>query len=271
MGTARNLFRRAGWVGVVLLSPVVVCAAERALFPSPLHITRELSNPVAGTTTVIDEYCQGNRVVAVSGQKTAIADYDKGVITEINFADGTYSVTKFEDIAKAQPNTGAMLATSANTRNEWRVESKGGKVVASRPAEVHEAAHGEGAMKQTIRVAADRQLTLSRSAIETLLGFAYPYRRDAAADTILGTLRNQQRAIATNAANSEADYHLPLEYAVRVELDGETIETANVVTRVGSEAPPPERLAIPPRATLVESKTVALRRMLDELDRAPNH
>jgi len=262
--TARNLFRRAGWVGLVLLATVVVSAAERPLFPSPLHITRELSNPVAGTTTVIDEYCQGNRVVAVSGQKTAIADYDKGVMTEIDFAAGTYSVTKFEDIAKAQPNTGATLAATA--KSEWRVESKGGKVVASRPAEVTEAAHGP----QTIRVAADRQLTLSRNAIETLMGFAYPYRRDAAADVILGALRNRERTVATNAANAEADYHLPLEYAVRVELEGETIETANVVTRVGSEAPPPERLVPPPGATLVESKTVALRRMLDELDRVPN-
>ena len=95
MFTARNLFPRAGWVGLVFLSTVAF-AAEKPLFPSPLHITRELSNPVSGTTTVIDEYCQGNRVVAVSGQKTAIADYDKGVITEIDFAGGTYSVTKFE-------------------------------------------------------------------------------------------------------------------------------------------------------------------------------
>jgi hypothetical protein len=256
-------------VGLIVFSSFAGHAAERALFPSPLHLTREVADPVAGTTTVIDEYCQGNRVVAVSGQKTAIADYDKGVITEIDFANGTYSVTRFEDIAKAQPSTSAELATSALP--EWRVEAKGGKVIASRPVEMHEVARGA----QTIRVSADRQLTLSRGAIETLLGFAYPYRRDPSADVVLGAIRSKERRVASNAASNttrdDSEYYLPLEYAVRVELEGESIETRSVVTRVGSEAPPPERLTVPPGAKLVESRTVALRRLLEELDRPPAH
>ena len=88
----------------------------------------------------------------------------------------------------------------------------------------------------------------------------------------MGALRSRERNVASNAAgiNAVADeYHLPLEHVVRFEVGGETIETRNVVVRLGNELPSPDVMTIPPGAKLVESKAVAVQRLLDELDRPP--
>jgi hypothetical protein len=251
------------WVMVLLLAPAMaVRAAERVLFPEPLHITRELSDPVSQKTTVIDEYCQGNRVVSVSGRRTAIADYGKGEITEIDFAAGTYSITKFEQIARADEKH-----APREDRSEWRVESKGGVVVASRPAEVSEARAGDAdGSPRVIRVTGDRQKTLSRGAVEALMGIGYPNRHDSSADVVLGALRSRERGISSNAVGAAEQYRLPLEHVVRFEVGGETMETRNVVVRLGDELPPMDVLTIPPGAKLVESKAVAAQRLLEELD-----
>jgi hypothetical protein len=256
-----------------LLFAVAGRAAERVRFPSALHITRNLLDPVSQKTTVIDEYCHGNRVVSVNGSRTAIADYAAGELTEIDFAAGTYSVTKFEQIARVYEAGSRSTTTATAARNEWKVESRGGNVIASRPAETTEAVRNDGATRHTIRVSADRQLTLNRSAIEALLGVGYPYRQDDAGDVVLGALRSRQRNVASTAVGSTSaadEYHLPLEQVVRIESDGETVETRNVVMRIGNELPPADALAIPSGAKLVESKIVAIRRMLEELDRPPS-
>lgn len=277
MSATRSLFGRAGGAevtaGVVLwvamtFSPVAVVAAERVLFPAPLHITRELSDPISQKTTVIDEYCQGNRMISVSGSRTAIADYAKGELTEIDFAAGTYSVTKFDQIAHLNEKTASSaarpLAASA-THDEWRVEPRGGSVIASRPAETTEAERTGESSKQTIRISADRQLTLSRGAVEAILGIGYPHRADASGEVILGALRSHNKRIETNAAGAE-EYQLPLEEVFRFEAGGESVETRNVVVRLGSELVPAEAVTIPVGAKVVESKAVAMRRLLEELD-----
>ncbi len=221
------------WAMVLLAPASALSAAERVLFPDPLHITRELSDPVTQKTIVIDEYCQGNRVVSVSGQRTAIADYAKGELTEIDFAAGTYSITKFEQIARA--NEKHAPRGNGGTR---RIEAKG-----------------------------DARKTLSRGAVEALMGIGYPHRSDPAADAVLDSLRSRERGISTNAMTEQ--YRLPLEHVVRVDVGGETIETRNVIKRLGNELPPLDALTIPPGAKLVESKAVAMQRLLEELDR-PN-
>ena len=254
---------------IVPFNATAVRAAERVLFPKPLHITRELSDPVSQKTTRIDEYCQGNRIVSVTAGRTAIADYGKGELTEIDFAAGTYSVTKFASIARIHEKN----ATAADRSDSWRVESKGGTVIASRPAETLEAESGEGAPRRVIRISSDRQLKLSRAAVEAVMGIGYPHRRDPSADVVLGALRSRDRRLSNNAAGAEAadEYHLPLEQIVRFDVGGEMVETRNVVVRLGDEMPSADVLTIPPGATLVESKTEAVQRHLEELDRPPAH
>ncbi|HKR67023.1 MAG TPA: hypothetical protein VJZ00_25065 [Thermoanaerobaculia bacterium] len=247
-------------------------AAERVLFPTPLHITRELSDPVSQKTTVIDEYCQGNRMISVSGSRTAIADYAKGEMTEIDFSAGTYSVTKFAQIAKLNEKTTASaerpLAKSAASNNdEWRVEARGGAVVASRPVETTEAERKDENSRQVIRVSADRQMTLSRGAVEAIMGIGYPHRASNVGDVLLGALRSHDnKRVQTNGVAAEDEYHLPMEQVFRFETGGESVETRNVVTRIGNELVPAEALTIPPGAKLVESKAVAMQRLLEELD-----
>jgi hypothetical protein len=239
----------AGWVlwTMVFLAPAsTLSGAERVLFPEALHITRELSDPVSQTTTVIDEYCHGNRVVSVSGRRTAIADYAKGELTEIDFAAGTYSITKFEQIARGHEKNAPRADRSA-----WRVESNGAVVDAIT----------EG---RAVHVSFDAQRKLSRDAVEALMGIGYPHRADPGAAAVLDSLRPHERGVSTNTVE---EYRLPLEHIVRVEMDGQTVETRNVVKRVGNELPPLDILSIPPGAKLVESKTVAMQRLLEELDR----
>lgn len=187
----------AGFVlwAIVLFPATGLRAAERVLFPKPLHITRELSDPISQTTTQkttrIDEYCQGNRIVSVSGTRTAIADYGKGELTEIDFSAGTYSVTKFELIARVNEKNAPSVdrVTTQAARDAWRVESKGGTVIASRPAETSEVENDEGGSRRVIRISSDRQMTLSRAAVEAVMGIGYPHRRDPSADVVLGALR----------------------------------------------------------------------------------
>jgi hypothetical protein len=265
MFSTRVVFGRACGIFVstvvVAIAATALGAAERVLFPSALHITRELYDPVSQKTTAVEEYCQGNRMVSVSGRRTAIADYGRGELTEIDFAAGTYSITKFEQIARVyeQNAPAAMQASAPKPRNEWRVESNGGGFVAEKT---------EAGSRRVIQISADRDVTLSRSAIEALLGIGYPYRANDDAEMLLGALRSRERSrIATNAAAEADEYHLPREQVLRQDVGGETIETRNVVLRIGHELPPLDALAIPPGAQLVESKIVATRRLLEELDR----
>ncbi|HJQ40767.1 MAG TPA: hypothetical protein VKB93_26815 [Thermoanaerobaculia bacterium] len=235
-----------------------------------MHLTREIVSPVSNAKSVVEEYCNGNRIVSVSGSRTAIVDYDKSEVTEIDFAAGTYSVTKFEAIAKATEGMNPTVQTmTASAAREWRVEARGGSVVASRPGETIEAERTSNRVRQNIRVTADTQLTLSRGAVEALMGLSYPNTPDASASVILDALRPAAgKKLVANATSAAADdeYRLPLEHIVRFDLDGETLESRSVVTRLGNELAPPDILAIPPGAKLVESRAVAVRKELDELE-----
>src|SRR5256885_7970202 len=77
-------------------------AGAAALFEQPLHVTRSIEEPLTGTTATIDEYYLGSRAVTVRGERTVIVDYDKREITEIGRANGTYPVTRFEQVAAAR-------------------------------------------------------------------------------------------------------------------------------------------------------------------------
>lgn len=264
------------FVSAVLLASVWsanALAADRVLFPAPLHITRELTNPISGTKSTIDEYCHGNRVVSVSGSRTAIADYDKHSITKIDFAAGTYSISSFEEVAKMREamRSPASAATSVAAKSDdWKVEPRGNSVIGSRPGETVQLERRTPQTLQSIRITSDREVKLSRDAVEALTGIAYPNPRDEAADAILGALRATPASrVATNSASSADEYRLPLEHVVRFEVDGESIESRNVVLRVGNELVPPEAITLPPGAKLIDSDAVTAQRLLQELDGTP--
>src|SRR4051794_27842202 len=89
------------YVLLSVLTATVATAAAPALFPTPLHITRQVHDSISGKTAVLEEYAYGNRLIAVRGAKTSIADYEKGELIEIDRDAGTYSVTRFDAVARA--------------------------------------------------------------------------------------------------------------------------------------------------------------------------
>jgi hypothetical protein len=271
VSATRIAFGRAGWACIFLLSLSIALAAGAAdvLFPSPLHITREIVTPFSSRKTIVDEYCHGNRIVSVSGRRTAIADHAKRQITVIDFAAGTYSVTTFEDIARANAVEKMPSEGLDAVRDAWTVEASGGRVVASRPGRTIEAERRNQGAREVIQVTADQQLMLSRDAVDALLGTGYPNRRDERSDVVLAALRSRDRSVSTNespAPSSVDRYSLPLEQTVSIEIGGDVIETRNVVLRVGNELPPPDLLVVPPGAKLVESDLLMSRRLLEETE-----
>src|SRR5881392_3584938 len=95
--------------------------AGPVLFPQPMHLTRVVDNPLrGGGSSVIEEFYIANRVISVSGDRTVIADYERNEMTEIDRAEGTYSVTTFAALADAAPKTMQRIATSESDER-WSI------------------------------------------------------------------------------------------------------------------------------------------------------
>ena len=92
---------RGAVVAFLALAVSLSVFAAAPLFPTPLHLTRQVHDPLSGKTTVLNEYGYGNRLISVRGGFTSIADYERGELTEIDRDAGTYSITRFDAIAKA--------------------------------------------------------------------------------------------------------------------------------------------------------------------------
>lgn len=244
-------------------------AAGPALFPQPLHLTRAVDDP-SGKTTVVDEYCRGNTIVSIAGDRTVIADYDKQTVTEIDRAKGTYSVTPFAELAKLAPPP----PRSAKLADESFTVRSIGSRAAHANAEYFEAeATSKATQIRKVETAVDRSVALSRDAAEVLAGAAYPRSRSDESEIVLRASApgNSVRRVQTNAAGGAAvqTYGLPVEQDVTYEFEGRTVVIKNRITKVGHEEPSPEWIAIPSGAHLVESAAIQARKALDEADRLP--
>jgi len=248
---------------LLLLATLPMLAAD-VLFPAPLHVTRRVHDSISGSTTTVEQYCYGNRVVTVRGPVTTIADYDKNEITEIDRAAATYSVSRFDQVAKAlHPKSVATPAIASNASRSWNLRPLGRNgALSARSTDIFEADRDDaGGMKRHVRVGIDSRVALSKDALDVLTGSAFP-----------GSPKDEDAAIA-NAAKGRAAkadaYGLPVEQLFRFEADGQQAEYRDVVLRVGEEVPPAEAVAIPAGAKLVESRLIQTTRMLDAIDRLP--
>jgi hypothetical protein len=268
---------KAVQLALVALACAVASLANAAepLFPAPLHITRQVHDPISNTTVVLDEYAYGNRLVSVRGAKTSIADYERGELTEIDRDDATYSVTRFDRLARAYAATGAGAEVAALQSQDGRtarvqLRSTGMKATKiGRNAEYFEAELQPEPMKRTVAVAVDVQTTLSKEALEVLLGAAYPNPRRAEHDVIFTAAARDRRGsgVQANALTSPQVYALPIEQSLTIELDGQKLEMHTSVLRVGTELPAADLLSIPAGARLVTSRIVAVQNELEQLDR----
>jgi hypothetical protein len=260
-----------GWVGgrvaFALLSAVPVLAGDVPLFPVSLHLVRRVEDPIANTATEVDEYCTGNKIITIRGAKTAIVDYDRQELIEIDRAASTYSVASFEDIAKAKslgdpaaPKRKAIASTAA--RPVWTTTPLGVKSSsAGRSADSFELKTDH----MTVDVAVDREITLSRAALDALSGGGYPNRASEQQDAVARACVRTTDTQAQMAGGGT--YGLPLDQSITIDADANTkLTIRNTVIKVTNELPRPELLAIPAGAALVESRAARMVRTLKEAE-----
>jgi hypothetical protein len=252
-------------------------AAAASLFPTPLHLTRQVHDPISDSTTVLEEYAYGNRLVSVRGDRTAIADYEKGELTEIDRTAGTYSVTRFDAVARAGQAFGSAStpapAANALPSQQTALKALGAKGTKSgRQADFYSAEIGEQSGRQRVDVAIDRSISISRAALEVLLGAAYPGTRRPEHELVLSAAAPARTTVSQSTSASARDsssYALPLEQSVTYEIDGKHLEFRSTVVRVGAEPPPAEIVAIPAGARRVASRTVSINKELDAIEHPP--
>lgn len=259
---------------VLLLFVSTLTAGAATLFPEPLHLTRIVDDPVSGQTVVVEEYYQANRVISVMGDRTVIADYAKGEVTEIDRANSTYSVTPFLEIARTAPKpVAALKAVKANGVERWAVVPSRTATRATATTESFDATPSESGDVKKLEVSVDHSVRLSRDAFEVIIGAAYPRERGEQADVLTraargnNTLRVQAAGTSATSAPATAEtYSLPVDQTVTYEVEGRRFVSRNRVTRIGSELPVPALLTIPPGAQQVELGRIQTEKALQELE-----
>lgn len=265
--------RTNGWAGgrvaIALLIAGPLLASDTLLFPVPLHLVRRIEDPIANTKNEFDEYCTGNKIITIRGSRTAIVDYERQELLEIDRTASTYSVASFEEISAAR----SIADASAPRRNKieslavaesWKTRSLGAKpTIAGRSADSFELTTSS----VRVEVAVDRQVTLSRAALDALSGASYPNKPSDQQEAIAHVCARNGEAHAEAAGGGA--YGLPLDQSVTVDADPTThLTIRNTIVRVTNDLPPPEMLAIPAGAALVESRPARMVKQLRELEHA---
>lgn len=252
--------RRGTVVLALILLPLP--AVAEPLFPRPLHLVRVLEDPLAGTAVTIDEYYEGNRVVAVSGSLVAIADYAGETLTRIDRAKARYSVTRFADLAAARealiPSGGAI-----DTRVSDMATTRSLGTHLDRTVELHVAHLPEAA--GSIEVAVDRSFALSARAVEVITGSAWPgvptpHGRIA----LLATAPSAE--IRGIRAESTPVHGLPVRTRVTLRVGSESLTIDDRITAVDEMRISAETIAIPVGAAEVLHPDLEAAREMRELD-----
>lgn len=277
--------------GAMIIGDVPALFAADVLFPQPLHITRKIEDPFARAPITVHEYCAGNQIVSVNGDRVSIVDYAKQELTEIDRKAGEYSVTRFDELANAMaqtapspkaspaPRIGANCApASGGERERFKTTALGVRSSrAGRSLDAFEIATTDTTREQVkIEIGVDRNVRLSRAAVEILIGASFPNPRREEHDAILRAAaradRGPNRAQADTAgaaALPAADYGLPVEHAMTVDAEQQKLTFRNTIVDVRNEVAPDDVRAIPPGARRVESRAARMAREMRELDELP--
>jgi len=246
--------------------------AAEVLFPTPLHVTRRVHESIGGGTTTVEQYCYGNRVITVRGPITTVADYDKSEITEIDRESGTYSISRFDQVAKAL-NPRSVPVTSQSGKQAWELRKVGRTgALSARSTEIFEADRKDAEVTRHLRIGIDASVALSKDALDVITGSAFPGNPKEEDFAIASAAKGRAPAAAsqsTGGVKAAERYGLPVEQVFRFEVEGQTAEYRDVIVRVGEEVPPADLVAIPAGAKLVESRLIKTTRMIDAVDRLP--
>ena len=258
------------WAGLSLLA---ASARAAVLFPEPLHLTRTVENPFTQKTVVIDEYCIGNRVISITEDRTVIADYEKGELTEIDRAASTYSVTKFEDLARTMTNAPAPRRAASDSKPAFTV-----KPAPSRRANTDfvEAQANDERELQKMEVGVDRSVRLSRDAAQVLTGGAYPNPAREETNVVLDaaaplarSMRAQANGTRATTVSASDSYGLPVEQVTTYRIGTKQYVSRMRITRVEHDMPPDTALVIPNGAKQVTAPAVERKQLLEEIETLP--
>jgi hypothetical protein len=254
---------RAGVYCLVLsLSAAIPARAAAPLFPKAFHLVREVDDSLTGRVLRVDEYYAGDRAITINGDKTAIADYAKQELTEIDRGKATYSVATFAQIASAQP---ARRTMAASKDAQQVIERKGSDRRAGRAVDIISADDAGGSLHA--EVAVDLSMALSKDAFDVIAGGAFPKSGGAAVDLVRGAAALQRNSrVAADATTSGETYGLPLEQTLRWKAQGESVVVITRVVSIDAQLPPAQLVAIPPGAQRVEAKAVEAKRIADDVD-----
>ena len=260
--------RASGWWGALLFLAVgSTLAAGEVLFPTPLHVVRRVEDPISKTSIELDEYYTGNKVISVRNQKSVIVDYERQEMLEIDRANGTYSVARFDEIAKSKAGSHPQpkrppAATQFQSR--WRTTALGtGSSPGGTPVDSF-AIIDDAEQSVRIEVGVDRRITLNREAFDVVLGVAYPNTPPPHHESLARVCENPA---ATITAAVETRYGLPVEQSISYKApDSQLLTLKTAILRLTNDLPPPEALAIPAGAKLVESRAALLLRLTREYD-----
>ena len=252
-----------GWVGRRLalslaLFSLASDAGAAVLFPQPLHLTRRIEDPLTQRPLIVDEFYVGNRVITAVSDRVTVADHEKQELLEINRA--TYSITSFAEIARARKATGTSRRPIAQTQAIRRSDMKPLGVRQSatgRPITAFAVTADTADERAELIVGVDRTITMSREALDVILGAAYPSVPAAHHDALV-------RATAVGDA-----FGLPLEQTLSIQTDGGTVTIKSTIIYVGRELPPPEMTIIPRGAQRIDSALITASRILEQLEPLP--
>jgi len=243
-----------------LFAPLVAYAAN-PLFPKAFHVVREVDDSLTGHVVRIDEYYSGDRVITINGAKTAIADYAKQELTDIDRGKATYSVASFAQLASAMP---ARRAMSASTDTRPVIERKGSDRRAGRNVEIVTA--DDPAASLHVEVAVDESASLSKDAFDVIAGGAFPKSGGPAVDLVRGAAAMKHGRAASNATASGESYGLPVEQTLRWQVQGASVVVTTRIVTVDEQLPPADLIAIPAGARRIEAKAVEAKRIAADSD-----
>lgn len=236
-----------------------------ALFPKPLHLVKRIDDPLAKKPVTIDEYCYGDRIVSISGDRVTVIDYAAQTVTEIDHAASTWSVTRFDEIAARPKNAAAKSATEVAPKvtPSGMKRSAAGRSVDSFEIEV---------AKTRVEIGFDRSVTISKAAVEALIGASYPNARRPEHDAILSVAgrAGKQSRIGTNAeGQTPEEFGLPSEQSITIDTDGGAVTLKTSVLRIDGDLPPQRATLIDPGAKRIESPIERFNREMHEADTIP--
>ena len=246
----------------ILVAIPFAATADEPLFPQRLHIVRVVDDPVAGRSMTVEEYYAGNRVVAISGELVAIADYAAETLTRIDRAAGTFSVARFADLAVARgelvPERRLAMASESSTPL-----ARGTATHVGRSAELYRVELGDGSV--SVEIAVDRSFVLSTKALEVVAGSAWPAVPTPQGRAILSATApsSELRGIASQSVRAHG---LPVLVRTTFRMGSDSLTVENRVESIDSSTIPPELIAIPPGASEVPHPDVEAARRLRELE-----